>query len=154
MFRKALVVLVLGVIAVYAIGAVALGQGGQTSGALFATADGQNVMGQDGKKGAGDKNGFASVTGIKAGSKFCYGLTVRGLAGVLAVNVMRGTQNNGSIVMRLKPPTRASAGSSSGCFRAKSSVVNGLFSNPSKYSWTVLTTDFRSGAITGPMNGD
>jgi hypothetical protein len=118
--------------------------------ALLALGDGQNVVGQDGTKGVGDKNGFASITG----RKFCYGLTVRGLQDPLAVNVMRGTQNNGSIVMRLKPPSSGSAGSSSGCFTAKRSVLKGLFGNPSKYSFTVYTLDFRNGAITGPMNGD
>jgi hypothetical protein len=142
--------------AVLGFGAVAFGQSsGSSGGAVFATANGQNVVAQDGTKGAGDKNGLGSFSAIRSGSKLCYGLTVTGISTPLSggVTLYKGTPNKGSIAVKLATPSRGSAATRSGCVSVSSSTLTAIFANPGNYSFNVADDDFHDSAIIGTLTG-
>jgi hypothetical protein len=134
---------------------VAIGKG-KSSGdhkALFADMLGKKEVGTNGKKGAGDRDGFGSFTAIVAGDKLCFGMTVRGLDQPVAAHIHKGSPSqSGSIVVPLTQPTDGDPGASSGCVSAPSEVLAAIRKNPSKYYVNVHTMAFPAGALRGQLH--
>jgi CHRD domain len=135
---------------------VAPGKGKGSSGqrkALFATMTGRSEVGANGKKGAGDPDGFGSFSAIAAGSKLCFGMTVRGLDQPVAAHIHRGNPSvSGPIVVPLTQPTSGDAGASSGCVTVSDAkLLSAIVKHPSRYYVNVHTQAFPSGAVRGQL---
>ena len=105
------------VLAALALASLALGAvvaaGQSSSKPLFATLNGKNEIGQDGRKNAGDRNGVGSFTAIRDGNRICYALTVRNIAKPVAGGIFRGRSTVvGQPNFSLQRPTRGDPGAS------------------------------------------
>jgi len=119
---------------------------------LFAAMNGQNEIGQDGLRGAGDRNGAGSFSAVIDGRELCYGLAVRDIEDPIAAHIHRGGRNtNGPIVVTLTPPEAGDPGHSSNCTTLSRSLVRAIRSHPRRYYVNVHTPDFQNGAIRGQL---
>jgi CHRD domain len=126
--------------------------GGTASGVLVATISGQNEIGQDGSKGAGDNDGYGSFTPIRDGTKLCYGLTAANLAKPVAAHIHAGAAGaNGNIVIPLRQPSGGDPGASAGCTTVDATLLGQIFANPAAYYVNVHTGDFPNGAARGQL---
>jgi hypothetical protein len=152
-FRSALALAVAGL----ALGAVAAsGQGGGSTKPLFATLNGSNEIGQNGKKGAGDSNGFGSFTAIRDGNRLCYAYAVRNIAKPVAGGIFRGRSTvNGQPNFSLARPASGDPGAAGFCRSALGTQLDRIFSNPPGYYVDVaarrLRSDNSGGAIRGQL---
>ncbi len=72
-------------------------------GPLYGVLNGQNEIGPNGKKRAGDPDGKGSASAIYDEGRLCYGLTVKNIGNPTGAHIHRGKRNkNGPIVVRLK----------------------------------------------------
>src|SRR5207244_4428522 len=114
---------------------------------------GKKEVGLNGKKGAGDPDGFGSFTAIVAGDKLCFGMVVRGIDQPLAAHIHKGSPSvSGSIVVPLTQPSSGDPGASSGCVTAAADVLAAIRKNPSKYYVNVHTQSFPGGALRGQLH--
>jgi hypothetical protein len=119
---------------------------------LFAALNGQNEVGQDGRKGAGDRNGGGSFSAVIDGRELCYGLAVRDIQDPIAAHIHRGGRNvNGPIVVTLTAPDSGDPGSSNACTTLSGSLVRAIRRNPGRYYVNVHTDDFPDGAVRGQL---
>ena len=67
---------------------------------------GLNEIGEDGERGAGDRNGRGSASAIIDGGRICYALTVRNIQDPVAAHIHRGGRRvNGPIVVEFEAPS-------------------------------------------------
>jgi CHRD domain len=119
---------------------------------LFAALNGQNEIGQDGRRGAGDRDGAGSFSAVIDGRKLCYGLAVRDIQNPIAAHIHRGGRNtNGEIVVTLTPPGTGDPGHSSNCTTLSRRLVRAIRSHPRRYYVNVHTPAFQDGAIRGQL---
>jgi CHRD domain len=126
--------------------------GGTASGALVATISGQNEIGQNGSKGAGDADGYGAFTAIRDGNQLCYGFAVANLSTPMAAHIHAGAANvNGGIVVPLRQPSGGDPGASAGCTTVDATLLGQIFANPGAYYVNVHTGDFPNGAARGQL---
>jgi hypothetical protein len=133
---------------------IAPGKGANDRKALSATMTGKKEVGTDGKKGAGDPDGFGSFTAIAAGGKLCFGMTVRGIDNPVAAHIHKGGPSvMGSIVIPLTQPSTGNPGASSGCVDVSDAkLLAAVFAHPSRYYVNVHTQAFPGGALRGQLS--
>jgi len=146
------------VLAALALASLALGAvvaaGQSSSKPLFATLNGKNEIGQDGRKNAGDKNGLGSFTAIRDGNRICYALTVRNIAKPVAGGIFRGRSTVvGQPNFSLQRPTSGDPGASAFCKSALGTQLDRIFANPSDYYVDVATRRLRSDNTGGAIRG-
>ena len=118
----------------------------------MAKLNGDNEIGQDGNKGAGDDDGYGSFTAIRDGDQLCYGLTAAKLAKPVAAHIHAATAGaNGDIVIPLRQPSGGDPGPSAGCTTADATLLGKIFANPAAYYVNVHTGDFPNGAARGQL---
>jgi hypothetical protein len=119
---------------------------------LFAALNGQNEIGQDGKKGAGDNNGGGSFSAVIKGQQLCYGLAVRDIGNPTMAHIHRGGRNtNGPILVTLTHPQSGDPGASSACMEISPSLLRQIRKNPGKFYVNVHNSAFPDGAIRGQL---
>jgi hypothetical protein len=119
---------------------------------LFAALNGQNEIGQDGNRGAGDRNGGGSFSAVIKNRTLCYGLAVRDIEDPIAAHIHRGGRNtNGPIVVPLTAPVAGDPGNSSDCTTLNRRLVRQIRRNPGRFYVNVHTQDFQDGAIRGQL---
>ena len=131
---------------------VAVGQGGQGDQALFGVLRGANEIGENGERGAGDPDGRGSATGIIDGGRLCFGLMVANIEDPAAAHIHRGRRNqNGPVVIELRPPEDGDPGAVSGCVSVRSALARQIRRNPAGFYWNVHTQDYPGGAVRGQL---
>jgi hypothetical protein len=121
---------------------------------LFATLNGKNEIGQDGKKSAGDPNGLGSFTAIREGNRLCYAVVVRNIAKPVAGGIFRGRSTVvGEPNFNLKRPTSGDPGATAFCRSALGTQLDRIFSKPSDYYVDIATRRFRSDNTGGAIRG-
>ena len=119
---------------------------------LFAALNGQNVIAQDGTKGAGDNNGGGSFSAVIKGQQLCYGLAVRDIGNPTMARIYRGGRNtNGPNLITLTHPETGDPGASSGCTMIDQSLVRLIRRNPGRYYVNVHNSAYPGGAIRGQL---
>jgi CHRD domain len=119
---------------------------------LFAALNGQNEIGQDGNRGAGDRNGGGSFSAVIKGRTLCYGLAVRDIQDPIAAHIHRGDRNtNGPIVVPLTQPDAGNPGASSDCRSLNRNLIRQIRGNPGRFYVNVHTQDFQDGAVRGQL---
>jgi hypothetical protein len=119
---------------------------------LFAALNGQNEIGQDGNRGAGDRNGGGSFSAVIKGRTLCYGLAVRDIQDPIAAHIHRGDRNtNGPIVVPLTQPEAGNPGASSDCTTLNRNLIRQIRRNPGRFYVNVHTPDFQDGAVRGQL---
>jgi CHRD domain len=122
-------------------------------GPLFAVLLGENEIGPDGKRGAGDPDGVGSATVlIHEDTQVCFGLTASGISTPTAAHIHEGKARvNGPIVVHLTPPSGGDPGSSSGCVAADPELLEDIRKHPRQFYVNIHTGDFPGGAIRGQL---
>jgi hypothetical protein len=121
---------------------------------FFAHTNGRNEISPTGQRGAGDPDGRGSFTGLIAGDKFCFGITVAGLSTPTAAHIHQGKKRvNGPIVIPLTAPSSGDPGASSGCVAADPALLAAIAKHPRRYYVNVHTGDFPAGAVRGQLHG-
>lgn len=144
------------VVAGLALGAVvAFGQGGSSTKPLFATLNGDNEIGQNGKKGAGDSNGFGAFAMIRVGNRTCAAYAVRNIAKPVSAGIFRGSASvNGRPNFNMLLPTSGDPGGKGFCNTPRlGTQLNQMWSSPSGYYVDVATRRFRSDFSGGAIRG-
>jgi hypothetical protein len=120
---------------------------------LFAALNGQNEIAQDGRRGAGDRNGAGSFSAVIKGRQLCYGLAVRDIGDPIGAHIHRGRRNvnNPDFVVALRPPQSGDAGSSSDCVTLRERLIRQIRGNPGQYYVNVHTRAFPRGAVRGQL---
>jgi CHRD domain len=121
-------------------------------GPLFAALNGQNEIGQDGKKGAGDDNGAGSFSAVIKDQQLCYGLAVRDIGNPTMAQIHRGGRNtNGDNVVTLTHPESGDPGASSACTPISPSLERQIRKNPGKFYVNVENSEYPNGAVRGQL---
>jgi CHRD domain len=119
---------------------------------LFAAMNGQNEVGQDGNRGAGDRNGAGSFSAVIDGTELCYGIAVRDIEDPIMAHIHRGGPNrNGPIVIELAAPETGDPGNSSSCTPVRQRLLRQIRRNPGRFYVNVHTMDFPDGAVRGQL---
>jgi hypothetical protein len=119
---------------------------------LFASLNGNNEIGADGKKGAGDPDGRGSFNGIIEEGKLCFGISVANIDNPTAAHVHRGVKSeNGPVVVTLTEPAAGDPGTSSGCVAIGPELAKAIRKNPRKYYVNVHNEAFPDGAVRGQL---
>jgi hypothetical protein len=119
---------------------------------LFAALNGQNEIGEDGERGAGDRNGGGSFSAVIKGRELCFGLAVRDIEDPTMAHIHRGGRNvNGPILVPLTHPETGDPGASSACTELSRSLVRQIRSNPGRFYVNVHNSDFPDGAVRGQL---
>ena len=96
-----------------------------------------------------DSSGTADLNLLPKRERICYTITVQNIEPATAAHIHRGTSTvAGPIVKELKAP---SDGSSSGCVRSGSRLIQKIRNNPSRYYVNVHNDDFPNGALRGQL---
>ena len=128
------------------------GQSGSSDRALYGSLSGLNEIGQDGARGAGDRNGRGSASAIIDGGRICYALTVKNIANPVGAHIHRGGRTvNGPIVVEFDEPSAGDPGASSGCTSINRDLARRILRNPQNYYFNVHTQDFPGGAVRGQV---
>jgi len=152
--RVAAALAVLATTALSAGAVVAAGAGSGSTKPLFATLNGKNEIGQNGKKNAGDANGLGSFAALRDGNRLCYALVVRDVGKPVAGGIFRGRSAVvGQPNFNLKRPTSGDPGASALCKSALGAQLDRIFSNPSDYYVDLATRRFRSDNTGGAIRG-
>jgi hypothetical protein len=135
---------------------VAIGAQSETSQnrfrAGFGVLTGEAEVGADGQRGAGDRNGRGSFSGIFKGDTLCYGLTVTNIRKPIGAHIHEAPRGQaGDIVVPLKEPRRGNPGKSSGCTEVDADVADAIRANPSAFYVNVHTNPFPGGAVRGQI---
>jgi len=149
-------------VAVAACGAVCVGalipatgvlaQSGQRA-PLHADLSGANEINPDtGNRGAGDRNGVGSFTGVWRGNRLCYGLTAVNLDQTVAAHIHAGRRNeNGPVVQELTHPANGEASAASGCVNVRRAIARAIRRSPARFYINVHTQAFPGGAVRGQL---
>jgi hypothetical protein len=128
------------------------GQSGSSDRALFGSLSGLNEIGEDGERGAGDRNGRGSASAVIDGTRICYALTVKNIQDPIAAHIHRGGRTvNGPVVVEFEAPSAGDPGASSGCTRITRDLARRILRNPQNYYFNVHTPDFEAGAVRGQV---
>jgi hypothetical protein len=128
------------------------GQSGSSDRALFGSLSGLNEIGEDGERGAGDRNGRGSASAVIDGGRICYALTVKNIANPVGAHIHRGGRTvNGPIVVEFDEPSAGDPGASSGCTSISRDLARRILRNPQNYYFNVHTQDFPGGAVRGQV---
>ena len=120
--------------------------------ANFAALSGENEIGTDGQRNAGDGNGRGSFSGIFKGDTLCYGLNVTNIGKPAAAHIHKATRGeNGAVVVELKHPRRGNPGASKQCVAVPGAVADDIRSNPTGFYVNVHNAKFPGGAIRGQL---
>jgi hypothetical protein len=154
MFGAGAVVAVLAVAAIGVVGAGAQGSGSGSK-ALFAVLTGQKEVSPTGERGAGDRNGRGTFSGMFDGNQLCYGLTVKNIQDPVAAHIHVGSRSvAGDIVVPLTEPESGDSGASSDCVRVNNRALRrAIQRSPDEYYVNVHTGDFPGGAVRGQLLG-
>jgi CHRD domain len=129
-----------------------VGAQGGGDGALFAVLSGAKEVGENGERGAGDRNGRGSFSATLDGRQLCYGIQVKNIQDPGAAHIHRGGANvAGPVVVPLEFPESGDPGSSGACMRLSRSVARQVSSNPGGFYVNVHTGDFPGGAVRGQL---
>jgi len=153
-----------GVAAVLGSGALASGQTAGGGGAkakqsenraLFAVLSGRKEVDENGRKGAGDRDGRGSFTATVDGDQLCFGLTVKNIGDPVAAHIHKGGPNrSGDVVVPLTPhPTTGDPGASGGCVDVTPAGARAILKNPGRYYANVHNEEFGGGAVRGQLFG-
>jgi CHRD domain len=127
--------------------------GGTGNGALLAAISGENEIGEDGSRGAGDDDGLGAFAAVRDGNRLCYGLVVGNIDEPAAAHIHRGNAStNGDVVVPLREPSRGDPGGSAACATVDSSLLQQIFANPGNYYVNVHTGSFANGAARGQLS--
>jgi hypothetical protein len=124
-------------------------------GALVGVLSGENEVGPDGKKGAGDPDGLGSATAIIDAdtNELCFGLTAKNVDQPVAAHIHRGKNGrNGPVVVPLTPPSSGDPGASSGCVQVDPALAAEIAHHPNQFYWNIHTTTFPGGAVRGDVD--
>jgi hypothetical protein len=128
------------------------GQSGSSDRALYGSLSGANEIGENGQRGAGDRNGRGSASAIIDGGRICYAITVKNIAEPVAAHIHRGGRTvNGPIVVTFKAPADGDPGASSGCVTINRDLARRILRTPQNYYFNVHTQDFPGGAMRGQV---
>ena len=120
----------------------------------FSVLNGANEIGTDGERGAGDRNGRGSFTGIFDGDQICYGMTVANIGKPVAAHIHKAPRGeNGDVVFTLKQPRSGDPGSSSECTTIEKSLADDIRANPKGFYVNVHNAKFPGGAVRGQIFG-
>jgi hypothetical protein len=152
---------VCGAAAVFGGGAVASGGGSGAESAaqvpnenrtLFAVLSGRKEVDDEGKRGAGDRNGRGSFSATVDGDQLCFGLTVKNLDTPGAAHIHRGgKRTNGPIAVPLEHPADGDPGAAAGCVTVADTVLSAILRRPGRYYVNVHTAAFGGGAVRGQL---
>ena len=118
----------------------------------FAVLDGENEIGNDGQRNAGDGNGRGAFSAIFKGDTLCYGLQVTNIGKPVAAHIHKGTRGqNGDVVVTLKQPRTGNPGASKKCVEVNAAVADDIRANPQGFYVNVHNAKFPSGAIRGQL---
>lgn len=118
----------------------------------FGVMNGAQEVGNDGQRGAGDRNGRGSFSGIFDGDTLCYGLTVANIAKPISAHIHKAPKGeNGDIVVTLKQPRTGDPGASSRCVEVDPAVADDIRANPAGFYVNVHNEPFQGGAIRGQI---
>jgi len=118
----------------------------------FAVLNGAKEIGEDGQRGAGDRNGRGSFSGIIDGDKLCYGLTVANIGKPIAAHIHKAPRGeNGDVVITLKHPRTGDPGASSQCTDISASLADDIRANPKGFYVNVHNEKFPAGAVRGQV---
>ena len=147
--------------AVFGAGAVASGGGSGAGSAaqdpnenrvLFAVLSGRKEVDDEGKRGAGDRNGRGSFSATVDGDQLCFGLTVKNLDTPGAAHIHRGgKRRNGPIVVPLEHPGNGDPGAAGGCVTVDEDTAAAILRRPGRYYVNVHTAAFGGGAVRGNL---
>lgn len=132
----------------------ALSAGAQRSSdrALVAELNGANEIGQDGERGAGDRNGRGAFSAILDGRELCYGIQVKNIEDPSASHIHRGrSTQSGPVVQQLEPPTSGDPGASGACARIPARLARAIVRTPGRYYVNVHNAGFPDGAVRGQL---
>jgi CHRD domain len=120
---------------------------------LFAVLKGNKEVDQQGDRGAGDRNGRGTFTGLFEGNQLCFGLTVRNIEDpVLAAHVHEGGPRvAGPIVVPLTTPDGGDPGTSSGCVTVPRDLRQEILRRPRRFYVNVHNDPFPGGAVRGQL---
>jgi hypothetical protein len=119
---------------------------------LFASLNGNNEIGEDGNRGAGDPNGRGSFNAIIEEGQLCFGISVANIGDPVAAHIHRGNRRvNGPIVVPLTEPDAGDPGTSSGCVDIAARLRRAIRRNPGNYYANVHTEEFPAGAVRGQL---
>jgi hypothetical protein len=119
---------------------------------LFAALNGQNEIGENNQRGAGDRDGAGSFSAVIKGRQLCYGLAVRDIEDPAAAHIHRGGRNvNGPIVVTLRHPRDGNPGASSACTTLNPDLIRAIRRRPGRYYVNVHNEEFEDGAIRGQL---
>jgi hypothetical protein len=128
---------------------------GKAERVLFASLNGRNEIGADGRKGAGDPDGRGGFTALIADDQVCFGLTVDNVDPPVMAHIHRGKPSrNGPIVITLIPPSSGDPGASSGCVSpdgGATGVLQEILKHPNHFYANVHTGPFPEGAVRGQL---
>jgi CHRD domain-containing protein len=118
----------------------------------FAALNGENEIGNDGQRNAGDGNGRGAFSGIFKGDTLCYGLQVTNIGKPVAAHIHQASRgDNGDVVVTLKQPRRGNPGASKQCVDVPANVADDIRSNPGGFYVNVHNAKFPGGAIRGQL---
>jgi hypothetical protein len=118
----------------------------------FAALNGDNEIGTDGRRGAGDGNGRGAFSGIFKRDTLCYGLQVTNIGQPAAAHIHKAPRGeNGDVVVELKHPRRGNPGASRQCVDVPGGVADEIRSNPSGFYVNVHNAKFPGGAVRGQL---
>jgi hypothetical protein len=113
---------------------------------------GKNEISADGKKRAGDSDGFGVFAATTEAGKLCYALAVGGLDTPVAAHIHQAKRNkNGPVVIPLTQPPTGDPGASSACITPDPALLAAIRKHPNRYYVNVHTEAFRDGAIRGQL---
>ncbi len=137
-------------LAVGATGGVATAGG--SADALFGVLSGANELTQEGRRGAGDRNGRGTASAVIDGRRLCFGITVRDIDEPVAAHIHRGRRNeNGPVVVTLRAPESGDPGATSGCVEVRRTLARQILRRPQRFYWNVHTREFPAGAVRGQL---
>lgn len=150
------------VLAVVALAGMAVGfavtssaQRSSTNRAFTAVLDGRSEIGENGRRGAGDRNGGGAFSAILDATQICYGIQVKNIADPNAAHIHRAQPNrNGPVVQALEAPTAGDPGASGACTDISASLARAIRRNPARYYVNVHNADFPGGAVRGQLQGE
>jgi hypothetical protein len=120
--------------------------------AMFANLDGSSEVGPDGKRGAGDPDGWGGAVVTIEGTQLCFGLTVHRIGTPTGAHIHVGNPSQaGPVAVPLAAPTSGDPGSSSGCTSVPADVAAAIVAHPRGYYINVHTQEFPDGAIRGQL---
>ena len=118
----------------------------------FGVLNGQQEIGPNGDRNAGDGNGRGSFSGIFKGDTLCYGLTVTNIGKPVAAHIHKAPRgDSGDVVVTLKQPRTGNPGASHECVDVDAAVADDIKSNPSGFYVNVHNAKFPNGAIRGQV---